>query len=46
MKQIAYTKDGEIEIDIVTPLEVLQSDKAKATTLEQRVAAIEKYLGV
>lgn len=42
----AYTKDGEILIDIITPLDILKSEKAAATTTEQRIAAIEKYLGV
>jgi len=46
MKQQAWTKDGEIIIDVVTAFETLKSDKDKATTIEQRVSAIEKFLGV
>jgi len=46
MKQKAWTKDGEIEIEVVTLKEILQSDISKATTIEQRLVAIEKYLGV
>jgi len=46
MKQQAWNKDGEVWIDVVTPLEILQEEKAAAMTIEQRVIAIEKFLGV
>lgn len=45
-RQKAYTPDGEIEVDVVTPLDKLRTAKNEASTIEERVAAIEKYLGV
>jgi len=46
MKQQAWTKDGEIEINVVTPQELCKEEISKATTIEQRLSAIEKFLEV
>jgi len=45
MRVTGHTKDGEVQVDIVTPQDVLKDDISKATTIEQRLTAIEKYLG-
>jgi hypothetical protein len=47
----AWTPAGTIEIDAPadderTKIEALKRDKSKATTIEERMAVIEKYLGV
>ena len=46
MIQAIHTKDGVVYAEVKSPTEQLAEDKSKALTLEARVAAIEKFLGV